>query len=74
MGEINMAEVKIEDDYSEGELFVGEFSYIEGGIDEKGRPGFHIAARDNKGHKSFTFYLEFKDIEEYKEFMKKSFF
>ena len=62
-----MAEVKIEE--NDSEVFNGEYSYIEAGIDRNGKPGFHIEAGD-KNHKVFTFWLEFKDLEEYEEFLK----
>ena len=64
-----MAEVKIEN--NNGEIFRGEYEFIEGGIDKKGKPGFHIDAHSwgFKGE-NFTFWLEFKDLEEYKEFLK----
>ena len=47
-----------------GERYESKYEYVEGGFEEDGTPGFHIAAGAN------YVYVYFKNKEEFKHFLK----
>tara|TARA_Y100000310_G_scaffold193198_1_gene193168 strand:+ start:861 stop:1091 length:231 start_codon:yes stop_codon:yes gene_type:complete len=64
-----MANIKfIKDTHSDPFEYEAIYEYVEGGINEKNKPGFHIAAH-TEDNKHFIFEIEFDNLEEYEKFI-----